>query len=539
MMRKTMLLMMLILVLALPASLAEETVVYTPGAATENLFAEAFARGEMLSLDMQFDLALSENANEIFGEDVGMLLAVSEMLKNTKLTIGAGKIDSGIRVILAGDYTADSGNAAINAALDLTYDGLALTGSFLSGEVLTAKWETLLSLCGLSDEEMAAILSLRDADLAVLLAELMQQIAPMLEMAAQIAAPYGETILTHIAGLPMVINENVPAEYGYPAAASEMQIQVTAKAVGDLVVALASQLKQDATLCALLDMVLAESAETEGMTTAQLCDAVTEAAQEELTDETKPLNIFIGMDAAGNVLYLNIIAENEDGTYFTVNYIGGQLEESDASLINIDVLTLTAEQDILDGFSFVLAYDIDDANSNIMSMEMLLGGYVDGAEILSLTLYTDNAAADFEGISGYAGILTMALNALDGETTANVSMNADLAALPSSNGGEEISLAGSMTIAAEGEEIPLTFDAGLLTEGATAVMTEAVQLPDFGIAEWRETYTLTAAAQEPAAEATVLALETASPEALEAMAGRAVSALEQTISALLELLLSG
>lgn len=539
MMKRIPLLLVLLLMLVLPAALAEESTPYVPGDCTKNLVLDAFDRGDMLTLDMAFDLALSENAEAIFGEDAALLSACAELLEHAQLSVGAGKIEDGLRVTLAGDYTVDARSASLNAALDLTAEGVLLTGSFLPGECLTAKWETLLSLAGATEEDIASIMSLRDADAKALLAELIAQVQPMLDMAAQIAAPYGETIMAHIAALPMVVNENVPAEYGYPAAAAEVQIQITAKAVGDLIVALCEQLKQDATLCAMIDMLLAESG-TPDMNTVQLCDAMIAAAKDDLTDETMPLNLFIGMDAAGNLLYLNIIDENDDGTYFTINYIAGQLEETGASLINLDILTLTGEQEIIDGVSLVTAYGADGENPNIMSTEVRLGGYAAGEEILSFTLYLDNAAADYEGQSGYAGMLTMALAALDGEAVAGMNMDASIASFPAADGGEEISVSGSMTVSAEAEEIPMTFETAVKTaasEGSPAiVMTEAIKAPELGVAEWCETYTLHIAAQEPDAALTATALETASPEALEAMAGRATTSLEQTLTTLFELL---
>ena len=61
-MKKVLILFALILTLILPSALAENTAVYTPGKVTEALFIDAFNRGDMVTLNMQFDLDLSENA---------------------------------------------------------------------------------------------------------------------------------------------------------------------------------------------------------------------------------------------------------------------------------------------------------------------------------------------------------------------------------------------------------------------------------------------------------------------------------------------
>lgn len=538
MMKKLPLLLALLLTFILPSAIAEDVTPYTPGEVTEALFSEAFSRGDMLTLDMQFDLTLNENAAELFGEDAAVLESVGEALKNSIFTVGAGKIDNGLRIMLKGDYTVDAKTAVLSAALDLTETGVALSCSALPDEQITANWETLLALAGASEEEIASIMSLRDADLEALLAELVTALEPVIDMAVQIAAPYGQTILEHIAGLPMAINENVPADAGYPAAATELQIQITDKAIGALVIALADQLKQDATLCAMIDALLAETGEADAPTTAQLCDAVIQIASEELTDETLPVNLFIGTDAVGTPLYMNLSKQHEDGTSSLFSSISGKLEDTGATLFNLDILTLTADQEISNGLSFILAYTIDDANSNVMNAEVLISAYVEGEEVLTTSFYTDNAINP-ENPNGYNGLITMALDAADGEDVVSLGMDANIFSLRTEN-GEELLIEGSLTAMADEEEICPTFEGTLVTEfdGVTPVtfMTESLQMPELGIAQWSESYTLTAAPMSTEAPATVTALESASSDDLEALAARAVSSLEETLNTLLELL---
>lgn len=540
-MKKILIVLMLFASLVIPCAQAENAAPYAPGSVTEDLFAEAFDRGDMLALDMSFDLSFAENAGELWNTDAELLNAVCEVLEHSAFTVGAAKIDGGLRVMLAGNYTVDDQSAALDGTLDLTLDGISLTSSAIPGERFSAKWETLLSLAGASEEEIASIMSLRDADWETLLSELLVQLQPMVELAAQIAAPYGETIMAHIAALPMVVNENVPAENGYPAAASEVQVQITAKALGDLIIALSEQLKQDATLCALLDMALAETAtpDSPALTTVELCDIIIQAANEELTDETMPLNIFAGMDAAGNPLYFSIVEENQDGTYFTISLIMGKLEETEADLFNLDILSLSAEQDIIDGVSFILVSDVDEANPNVMSMELLLSSYVDGVETLAFGFYTDNDSADFEGYPGYVGAMTMELHALGGETAVSANMAADITSVKTANDSEEVVVVGSMTTTAEGEEIPMTFEGSVLTEVIDGMpvttMTESVQMPGYGVSEWAENYTLYTLPQR-ADSLTETTLETASAQELEALAGRAMEAIEANVELLFKLL---
>lgn len=536
MMKRIPILLALILALFLPAALAEDAAPYTPGEVTETLFAEAFGRGDMLTLDMQFALMTGENAADLFGTDAETLSAIAEVLENSIFTVGAGKIEDGLRVTLKGDYTVDADCAVLSAALDLTKTGVALSGNFLPGEKITANWETLLALSGLGEEEIAAVMSLRDADIEALLAEVLASLEPLLDMAAQIAAPYGETILQHLSALPMVVNENVPAEAGYPAAATELQIQITEKAVGDLIIALANQLKQDATLCALLDALLAETGEA--LTTVQLCDAIIQTASEELTDETLPLNLFIGMDADGSLLYVNVSCEHADHSYSIISFISGMHEETGASLISFDMLMLTPEQAISDGFSLIAAYTVDDANRNICSTEVLFSAYADEQEVAAFSLYTDNALNP-ENPNGYNGLMAMTVDATDGYNPVSMGMDAGVYSLRTES-GEELLVEGAFTAAAESQEIAAAFEGTLVTELAgslpVSVMTESLQMPELGIAEWRETYTLTAAPQTEDEPLTVTALETAAPEELEALAGRAMERLEMTLTILSEIL---
>lgn len=538
MMKRIPLLLALILALFLPAALAEDAALYTPGEVTETLFAEAFDRGDMLTLDMQFALALSENASEIFGEDAEVLAAFSEALENSIFTVGAGKIDNGLRVTLKGDYTVDAQSAVLDVTLDLTETGVALSGSFLPGEMVAANWETLLALLGMSEEEIASVMSLRDADFETLITELIAALEPMIDMAAQIAAPYGETILQHIAALPMVLNENVPADAGYPAAATEMQIQITEKAIGELIIALADQLKQDTTLCTLIDTLLAETSDSEMPTTVELCDAVIQVASEGFTDESLPCNLFIGMDEAGIPLYMNLSKEHANGTFSLVSFISGQLEDTGATLLNFDLLVLTADQEISDGVSFVFANSTDEANPNVTSTEMLLSAYAEGAEVAAISFYIDNAPNP-ENPNGYDCLLTTTMNVADGEDVVSMGMDASVYSLRTEM-GEEMLVEGSISATADSEEFSAAFEGTLVTEPAgdlpVAMMTETLQMPELGIAEWCETYTLTAMPQIVPQDLTVTALETASPESLEALTGRAMGNIEQTLTLLLEML---
>ena len=302
--------LLIAMLLALPAAQAEQNI-HTPGQVSLAWFSDAFERGDIILMDMNFQLAMNENCTALFGEDAKFLGALSKVLPQTTLTLGAARLSDGIRLLFGGQYAANEQTAALDLLVDLTRDGLTVVSSSIPGERLTASWETLLLLYGVSAEQTAQILSLRDADLEAMMAELAAQLAPTLQIAAQIAVPYGEIILQHLGELPREILTDVPAKGVYPAAATEVCILITPKSLGDLFTALANQLENDTTLCAILDAYLAQSGES--ITTTQLCQAVKASAAESMTDESTPLHVYIGMDEAENFLYTMINSFEEIG----------------------------------------------------------------------------------------------------------------------------------------------------------------------------------------------------------------------------------
>ena len=540
MMKRCLLLLMLILSLALPAALAENAAPYSPGSVTEDLFAQAFNRGDMVLLSAQYGLTFNETASALLEEEPAVLDALSKALENASFSVGAGKIDNGIRLLLAGRYDAESESAALDVTLDVTRDGIAIMSSVIPEDRLTAKWETLLALCDVSEEEIASILSLRDTDLKAAHAEFIAQLEPLVDMVLQIAAPYGETIMAHIAAMPMEVRENVPAEYGYPAADAEIHTQLTPKMIGDLVIALCDQVSQDATLCAIFDALLAETATADvpAPTTAQVCQTIRESAAQELTDETHPLDIFIGMDDAGVPLYLNIIEQSADGTFSTISYIAGQIEDSDAKLISLDVLALNSAQEITDGLSFVVAYDADETDRHVLAAETALSFYAESQELAALSFSISSAA---NGTGGYDGACALNMTILDGDDPLSFTMNVSTDMAATEHGGEQLLVSGAMDVTAEGTQIPLTFGGSMITsdteDGPISIMQESAQLPALGFEEYFESYTLyTADPDSMMTAATETALETASSEALEALASRAMTALEETLTKLVSLL---
>ncbi|MBR5301317.1 MAG: hypothetical protein IKU38_00605 [Clostridia bacterium] len=524
------------MLLVAPAAQAEQAV-YTPGSASLALFSEAFTRGDMILMDMNFQLAMNENSEALLGEDAQLLSLISQLLPQTTLTVGFDAIEDGLRVLLAGQYAAGEQKVALDAVADLTKDGLSITSSAIPGERVSAKWETVLTLCGLSEEETAQILSMRDVDLETAIAELAAQLEPIMEMAAQIAAPYGETLLNYFTGLPTEVQTNVAAEGVYPAAATEVCFLITQKSIGDLVTTLAGQLEADATLCALLDLALAQSGEE--ITTAQLCQAV-KSTFESWTDEATPLRVYIGMDETDNFLYCLVTSMVEGAPVFSL--ICAPQEGTDLVLLAVDYLVLTSEGAPSDGFSFAALYPQTPAEYSLLDVQLFLDIYADETLLVSAeAAIAEDGTPTEAGLPAHAGNVALEMALDDGGDIINLSFTAESAQQITADGGEKTAMTGALEASAYETTIPLAYEIHTLTvpgeNGPTASIVSTLTAPALGLDKYEENYTLYTAAYElDYASLTETALETASEADLDALINRAITSLTQTLTELMPLL---
>lgn len=538
MLKKILSVFLIIILLMLPAAQAKQTV-YTPYLPSLDLFSQALAGGDMVLMDMNFQLSTNENLAALLDEeDVTILSVISKLLPQTTLKAGFSGIENGVRLLLAAQYAANEQEAALDLAIDLTRDGLSIVSSAIPGERLTAKWETLMTLCGVGAEETAQIMSLRDADWNALMLELAAQIGPIMEMAGQIAAPYGETILNYIAALPTEVQTNVTAEGNYPAAAAEICFFITQKSMGELMTVLADQLEADAVLCALLDAALAQSGEA--VTTAQLCQAVKSAAAESWIDETTPLCVYIGMDEVGNFLYALVTSHVEGAP--SLSLVCAPYEDSSLSLLALDYLTLTSEGNASDGFSFAALYPKNPDANSILDLQLYLDVYEDEATLLSVeSALTENHMTTEAGLPGIAGAYRLNLAIDDYGDIINVVFAAESAYGATADGGESIALNAALEASAYEVTIPLTCKVSMMTtpgEGApVSLIHSAVAVPALGIDAYAENYKIYTVANDP--EPTILtetALESATEADLEALANRAAASLSETLTTLMTLL---
>ena len=532
------LLCFLVILFLVPAACAQSAAPYVPGAVTEAIFAEAFDRGDMILADMNWSVDFNQDAAVLLNEDAALLDALSEALRSTTLTLGAGKTENGLRLLIASKYAADQQQAALDLTLDLTADGFSVMSSAIPGERLSGNWDTLLLLAGVSQEEITQLHALGETDMEALLAEMSAELVFMLDLAAQIAAPYGETILAHMAALPMEVLENVPADGEFPAAATEITLSITAKALGDLVIALCDQLEADTTLCAMMDAVLAESGES--MTTAQLCQAIRSAAAESLTDESMPLYICIGLSDTQSLLYFNAFIQNNTGESIVFNMISSPDAGIPARMqTSVDLLTTDAAGELMDGFSLYISRgEPTAALPSDLTGEMAI--FSSGAAIFVGSFSSAETATDAAPRSR-THLLSLLLNLADDDDVISIELTSDLAFSETAYGGEKMLFCGDVNIAAGEKQLPMSFTADALTEktqnGPAATVTSLSKMQPLGIDEYQESYKVYAVPQTlDLSRVTTIALETASPEEMTALAQRAMVSLESTFSTLSALL---
>ena len=326
MMKRLLCLLLAILLPICPLSVAlaeAQHTPYRPGALTRSLFLEAFQRGDAVCADLGQSLTLNAETLGLTGEDAELLSAVMDALSHTQITAAAVKLEDGVLLELAGTYFTEEDSVSIDAQLEITKTGLALTSdTVLPGERVTVTWETLLALLGVSEEDAGQLLALRSMSLQQLQEAAASYIRMFTLMAQQLAAPYAQILSDFVAAQPVSVEENVAAEGFFPAAAKETAVIVTSKAVGELLVTLCNQLEQDAALAPMLDALLAQAEPDSGIpsTTAALCAAVRQEAMT-LTDEEYPLYLVTGTDADGRPLYGSLCAVLEDGSTAAINLI--------------------------------------------------------------------------------------------------------------------------------------------------------------------------------------------------------------------------
>lgn len=451
-MKKSVFFLTLLLCLSLifPGAHAEDT--YVPGERMRSLVSSALEAGQLVGGEAHFSLTLPDNMLPDDEESRAQFDALAEVIQGVSLAGGMGRLDDGYRVELGGAYTAPSGdNVYVTGAANLTADGLSLESNLIEGERLSIRWETLLEMLGLSENEIDALLALPTTDWDSALNELNDELAQAAETFGKLADPYLVTLADFAATLNIQQRRDVEAENGYPAVENEISITCTAEELSRLLHSLADQVEKDTALRPYLEQLIqncdltvtdGDSETTHVMSVSEFCDETRQFA-DVLTETDGSLGILLGYNDDGLPFYLTLAlsdgetldalafqmlpGETEDTCVFTLRAL-----ESDGDSTNTlldTALTLTLDPDDKQVYAAELNVQSEDftlyfaMDSSAVTTEDSLPGYR-----LSLSMNSATAVDSGTALTVYTGDGLHALTAAGGEQTtyaANIDIYAD------------------------------------------------------------------------------------------------------------------
>lgn len=451
-MKKSVFFLTLLLCLSLifPGAHAEDT--YVPGERMRSLVSSALEAGQLVGGEAHFSLTLPDSMLPDDEEGRAQFDALAEVIQGVSLAGGMGRLDDGYRVELGGAYTAPSGdNVYVTGAANLTADGLSLESNLIEGERLSIRWETLLEMLGLSENEIDALLSLPTTDWDSALNELNDELSQAAETFGKLADPYLVTLADFAATLNIQQRRNVEAENGYPAVENEISITCTAEELSRLLHSLADQVEKDTALRPYLEQLIqncdltvtdGDSETTHVMSVSEFCDETRQFA-DVLAETDGSLGILLGYNDDGLPFYLTLAVsdgetldalafqmlpgETEDTCVFTLRAL-----ESDGDSANTlldTALTLTLDPDDKQVYAAELNVQSEDftldfaMDSSAVTTEDSLPGYR-----LSLSMNSATAVDSGTALTVYTGDGLHALTAAGGEQTtyaANIDIYAD------------------------------------------------------------------------------------------------------------------
>lgn len=451
-MKKSVFFLTLLLCLSLifPGAHAEDT--YVPGERMRSLVSSALEAGQLVGGEAHFSLTLPDSMLPDDEEGRAQFDALAEVVQGVSLAGGMGRLDDGYRVELGGAYTAPSGdNVYVTGAANLTADGLSLESNLIEGERLSIRWETLLEMLGLSENEIDALLSLPTTDWDSALNELNDELAQAAETFGKLADPYLVTLADFAATLNIQQRRDVEAENGYPAVENEISITCTAEELSRLLHSLADQVEKDTALRPYLEQLIqncdltvtdGDSETTHVMSVSEFCDETRQFA-DVLAETDGSLGILLGYNDDGLPFYLTLAlsdgetldalafqmlpGETEDTCVFTLRAL-----ESDGDSANTlldTALTLTLNPDDKQVYAAELNVQSEDftlyfaMDSSAVTTEDSLPGYR-----LSLSMNSATAVDSGTALTVYTGDGLYALTAAGGEQTtyaANIDIYAD------------------------------------------------------------------------------------------------------------------
>lgn len=523
----------------LPAALAEEET-YLPGSIMNSLLTSAFDAGQILTADLSVSMDADPAAFGMEDEDdKAQFEAILSLIKDATLSLGAGKLDDGLRIELGAAFSPEgTSGASVSAAADVTLDGISVESDLIAGNKVTATWETLFALAGVDSDTSAAILSLRDMDWEAALAEAAGQLEAALSEAVTLALPYAQTVAKFVAALPIQTDMDVAEDDAHPAAAQRITITFTRDDVRKLITTLADQLEQDEQLAPKLDALLAQITSSDDdvpKDTAALCAAIRDEARE-LTG-AEPYTFVAGLDADSIPLYIEITGQLGSGLYLSFYPVEG------TQVFECTLISYEDDGELEFGLSLAGAFVMDEVLSQASDLFVQFQ-LLDEDDYASMNYaYAIRPMTAENGQPGYT---------LEGSTNVSVSEDDDLllnetvstqaewAKTPT--GGEAMNLTASTEIAAEGTQTTMTMAGSISMEptedGFTGLYVISEQMPEMGIKDMTFSMALGAHEHDAAASAalTPLALESATSEEVNALITQCAAAAQQKLFQLLSVL---
>ena len=439
-MKKThtlLLVLFLCLALIFPCALAEDA--YVPGQRTQALIDAALDAGQVVGGETRLTLQLGDEILSMLADDEesqAQLDALMEVIGGVRLAGGFGKLEDGYRVELGGSYTAPSGdNVFVTAAANLTLDGVSIESNLIEGERLSIRWETLLRLFGLTDDEVNQIMALRDVDWDNAMEELSTVVAQAAEEIGKLVEPYLATFADFLASLDIQQRDNVAAEGDYPAVDHEISVTCTAEDLGRLFHTLADQMERDDALLPYIEQLVAnttvtftsDSGETtRTTTTAEFFDGMREFA-DSLMLEDATLGILVGYNDDGLPFYLTAAQTLDDETaalYLQIN--PGETEN--ATVFTLTMLEADDEGDLSDRVDADMTLVLDPADPNAFSAEL----NVQSTELNLYCAMAETAVTIEENLPGYKATFSMTISEPDETSGLRIVYNGEGAASSSS-----------------------------------------------------------------------------------------------------------
>lgn len=539
----------LCLALVFPCALAEDA--YVSGQRTQALIDAALDTGQVVGGETRLTFQLGDEILSMLSGDTEsqtQLDALMEVINGVRFAGGFGKLEDGYRVELGGSYTAPSGdNVFVTAAANLTLDGVSIESNLIEGERLSIRWETLLRLLGLTDDEVNQIMALRDVDWDSAMEELSTVVAQAAEEIGKLVEPYLATFADFLASLDIQQRDNVAAEGDYPAVDHEISVTCTAEDLGRLFHTLADQMERDNALLPYIEQLVAnttvtftsDSGETtRTTTTAEFFDGMREFA-DSLMLEDATLGILVGYNDDGLPFYLTAAQTLDDETaalYLQIN--PGETEN--ATVFTLTMLEADDEGDLSDRVDADMTLVLDPADPNAFSVEL----NVQSTELNLYYAVTETAVTTEENLPGYKTVFSMTISEPDETSGLRIVYNGEGLTSLTATDGEKSTFSMTANIYDESDD-PIDFivESGQLIEpgdGALSgsfYMNETINaggLPvtvgfDTAVSSWAYDAAETAALQETQ-------FEVATGEELAALQSRASERLQQKLFSLLSLI---